>query len=230
MKFRTLLIALAMAVLTTSVGAQDRIAIDKTKLSYAMGYKLGVELKGGADQVDVEQVIQAIRDASSGTDPRYPSEELLGQLREFEMQQREQAIAMIKELAAKNKSESESFLAQNSGKDGIKSLASGIQYRVIDGGNGRTPTLESEVVVHYRSSLVSGREFDSSFARGEPVTFKVNEVIKGWQEVLPMMKAGATWQVFVPSELAYGEQGNPRIRVGPNAALIFDINLVDVKT
>ncbi len=229
MKFK-LTAAVAMLLLAASAGAQDRVTIDKTKLSYAMGYNLGSELRAGADQVDVEQVIQAIRDASSGTDPRYPKEDLYAQLREFELQRREAAVARIKEISDKNKAESEAFLSGNRGKDGIRTLASGIQYRVIETGQGRQPTLESDVTVHYRSSLVSGREFDSSFARGEPVNFKVNQVIKGWQEILPMMKAGGTWQIFVPAELAYGERGNPAIGVGPNAALVFDINLVDVKS
>ena len=225
-----LLISAALLLLAVGAGAQERVSIDKTKLSYAMGYNLGSELKAGADQIDVEQVIQAIRDASSGTDPRYPKEELYTQLQEFELQRREVAVARIKELSDKNKAESEAFLSSNRSKDGIKVLASGIQYRVIESGAGRKPTLESDVTVHYRSSLTNGREFDSSFARGEPVNFKVNQVIKGWQEILPMMQSGATWQIFVPSEMAYGERGNPQIGVGPNAALIFDINLVDVKS
>ena len=118
-----LLISAALLLLAVGAGAQERVSIDKTKLSYAMGYNLGSELKAGADQIDVEQVIQAIRDASSGTDPRYPKEELYTQLQEFELQRREVAVARIKELSDKNKAESEAFLSSNRSKDGIKVLA-----------------------------------------------------------------------------------------------------------
>src|SRR5690606_25050961 len=115
-------------------------------------------------------------------------------------------------------------------KTGIQVLPNGIQYRVIEAGNGRSPTPTSEVSIHYRGSLAaSGLEFDSSFARGQPVTFKVDEVLRGWQEVLPRMKVGDHWQVFLPPEMAYGERGQPPV-IGPNEALAFDIKPIEVKS
>ncbi|MCB1636338.1 MAG: FKBP-type peptidyl-prolyl cis-trans isomerase, partial [Xanthomonadales bacterium] len=118
-------------------------------------------------------------------------------------------------------------LAENRSKKGVVVLPSGIQYRVIDEGNGARPTPTSEVEVHYRGSLVSGFEFDSSFARNQPATFKIDQVLKGWQEVLPLMRVGDQWQVFLPPEMAYGDKG-PR-PIGPNQALIFDIKLISIK-
>ena len=125
--------------------------------------------------------------------------------------------------------ESDKFLADNKSKTGIKVLPSGVQYRVIEEGTGtQHPTVNSEVTVHYRGSLMNGLEFDSSFARGEPVHFKVGDVIKGWQDVLPLMRVGDHWQIFVPAALAYGERGQPP-RIGPNEALVFELKLVDIK-
>jgi len=132
-------------------------------------------------------------------------------------------------IAGENKAKSQKFMADNRLKTGIKALPSGVQYRVIEDGTGTAhPTANSEVTVHYRGSLMNGLEFDSSFARGEPVKFKVGDVIKGWQDVLTQMRVGDHWQIFVPPELAYGERGQPP-RIGPNEALVFELKLVDIK-
>jgi len=140
-----------------------------------------------------------------------------------------QAKGEFDKLAGANKAKSQQFMAENKSKKGIVSLPSGVQYRVIEDGTGsKKPTAQSEVTVHYRGSLANGLEFDSSFARGEPVSFKVNTVIKGWQEALPLMRVGDHWQIFVPPELAYGDRGQPP-RIGPNEALVFEIKLIEVK-
>lgn len=132
-------------------------------------------------------------------------------------------------LASENKTKSDQFLAANKSKKGIVTLPSGVQYRIIEDGTGtRHPTLQSEVTVHYRGSLMNGLEFDSSFARGQPVHFKVGDVIKGWQDVLPLMRVGDHWQIFVPPALAYGDRGQPP-RIGPNEALVFELKLIDIK-
>jgi FKBP-type peptidyl-prolyl cis-trans isomerase FklB len=128
----------------------------------------------------------------------------------------------------KNKAEGEKFLADNKKKEGIKTTASGLQYKVIKDGTGKTPKATDTVSTHYRGTLISGKEFDSSYKRGEPAEFPVNGVIKGWTEALQLMKEGAKWQLFIPSELAYGERGAGQ-DIGPNSTLIFDIELLSVK-
>ena len=138
---------------------------------------------------------------------------------------KEQAEAFAK-LAEENQAAADDFLEKNKGKNGIVVLPSGVQYRIIEEGEGSRPGLEDTVKVHYRGSKINGHEFDSSFARGVPEEFPVNSVLRGWQEVLPLMKTGATWQIFVPPELAFGARGNPP--VGPNEALMFDLKLVEI--
>ncbi len=139
---------------------------------------------------------------------------------------RQEQLEAFQALAAENQAKSEAFLDENKTKTGIVVMPSGVQYRVIDEGTGSRPTMDSKVRVHYRGSKMDGLEFDSSFARGVPEEFTVNAVLKGWQEVLPLMKQGSTWQVFIPPELAFGQRGNPP--VGPNEALMFDLKLVEV--
>ena len=203
-------------------------ATDKNKLSYAIGYELGSDFREKRADIDVNTVIRAIQDAAAGRDPTVPEAEMRANLMAFQNRMREEAVAKLRQLAAENKTKSDRFMAENRSKTGIQTLPNGIQYRVIEAGSGRSPTPSSEVSIHYRGSIAStGFEFDSSFARGEPVTFKVNEVLRGWQEILPRMKTGDHWQVFLPPDMAYGERGQPPI--GPNEALAFDIKLIEVK-
>jgi len=203
-------------------------ATDKNKLSYAIGFELGSDFREKASDIDVNTVIKAIQDASAGRQPTVPEAEMRANLAAFQNRMREEAVGKLRQLAAENKTKSDRFMAENKSKTGIQSLPNGIQYRVIESGTGRNPTASSEVSIHYRGSLAAtGFEFDSSFARGEPVSFKVNEVLRGWQEILPRMKTGDHWQVFLPPEMAYGERGQPPI--GPNEALAFDIKLIEVK-
>ncbi|MEM9300968.1 MAG: FKBP-type peptidyl-prolyl cis-trans isomerase [Pseudomonadota bacterium] len=212
---------------TATVSAQD-LDTDKDKLSYALGYQIGTDFKFRNIDVNMETLIQALRDAVNETDPQVPEQEMALLLKAMQEEMQAEQIEKFRELAEENKRKSEEFLTSNRAKTNVVELPSGVQYRIIDEGDGNRPTLESEVIVHYRSSTMNGLEFDSSFARGEPVTFKVNQVLKGWQEVLPLMKPGALWQVFVPPELAYGLRGQRP--VGPNEALVFDISLVEVKS
>jgi FKBP-type peptidyl-prolyl cis-trans isomerase FklB len=217
------------------VSSKD-ITFDKNKTSYAMGFQLGRDLaarKGTEFELSMEEVLKGVKDAYAGKEPAYAKEDLIKNMTAFEQKMRARQIEAFKKVAEENKKRSEKFLAQNRKKKGIKELPSGVQYRVIEEGSGKHPTADSEVTIHYRGSLIGKdnfdnlREFDSSFIRGVPRTFKVNEVLKGWQEVLPLMKTGAKWQVFIPPELAYGIRGQGPI--GPNEVLVFDINLLDVK-
>jgi len=212
-------------LLTGPAMAQD-LTSDKGKLSYAVGWDIGQDIQRRGAEFDVETVIAAIRDSASGQDPRVPSEEMVAMLTELQQRVRQEQAAAFQKLAEENQAKSEEFLTSNLSKNGIVGLPSGVQYRIIDEGDGSRPGMDSTVKVHYRGSKINGLEFDSSFARGVPEQFTVNSVLKGWQEVLPLMKTGATWQVFVPPELAFGARGNPP--VGPNEALIFDLKLVEI--
>lgn len=224
MRFLIAIVAL-IALAGTPVMAQD-LTSDKGKLSYAVGWDIGKDIERRGAEFDVETLIAAIRDSAAGQEPRVPNEEMVALLTALQQKVRQEQAEAFQKLAEENRVKSEEFLANNRSKNGIVALPSGIQYRIIEEGDGARPTMESTVKVHYRGSKANGLEFDSSFARGVPEQFTVNSVLKGWQEVLPLMKTGSTWQIFVPPELAFGARGNPP--VGPNEALIFDLKLVEI--
>jgi FKBP-type peptidyl-prolyl cis-trans isomerase len=135
----------------------------------------------------------------------------------------------LKELAEKNKKEGAEFLAANKAKDGVKTLPSGLQYKILSEGNGAQPKPNDQITVNYRGTLLDGTEFDNSYKRGAPATLPLTGVIKAWSEAVPLMKTGAKWQLFAPADLAYGEQGAGRV-IGPNSTLIFEIELVGIKS
>jgi FKBP-type peptidyl-prolyl cis-trans isomerase FklB len=215
-----------LAALTVGpVMAQD-VTSEKGKLSYAVGWDIGEDIKRRGAEFDVESIIAAVRDSATGKPSQVSSEEMTALLTALQQKVRQEQAEAFKKLAEENQAKSTEFLAANARKTGVVALPSGVQYRIIDEGDGARPGMESTVKVHYRGSKLSGLEFDSSFARGVPEEFAVNSVLRGWQEVLPLMKTGATWQVFVPPELAFGARGNPP--VGPNEVLTFDLKLVEI--
>lgn len=227
-------IAAALFALSVPVMAQQQeqggppqAPTDPNKLSYSVGYLYGSQLKGMGFEFNLERVTTGMQDAINGAGPAVPEEEMRTALQQMEEKLRSEQMEKFKQIAEQNKKQGEQFLAENADKKGIEVLSSGLQYRVIEEGEGDRPSLDDTVVVHYRGSLPDGLEFDSSFARGTPATFQVKSVIKGWQEALTMMKEGAKWQIFVPPELAYGETGKRPI--GPNQTLVFDLQLVDIK-
>lgn len=237
MKLKLILAGAILSVSSWSVAQEEKITFDKAKTSYAVGYRMGIEFlgrKGSEFELDVEKAIQGIRDAAAKKDPSVSKEDMVLNFQNYEMKMKQKQLEALKKLADENKKRSDNFLVENRKKKGIIELPSGIQYRIIEDGKGTKPTMDSEVTIHYRGSLLGTKdaniyqEFDSSFVRGEPKTFKVNSVLKGWQDVLPMMRPGDKWQVFLPPELAYGVRGQPPV-IGPNEVLIFDINLLDVK-
>ncbi len=224
MRFVLALIIL-IALMTGPVMAQD-VTTDKGKLSYAIGWDIGEDIKRRGAEFDVETIIAAVRDSTVGNDPQVPADEMVAMLTELQKKVRKEQAEAYQKRSDENQAKAEEFLAANISKTGIVALPSGIQYRIIEEGEGARPNMDSTIKVHYRGSKISGLEFDSSFARGVPEEFTVNTVLKGWQVVLPLMKTGATWQIFVPPELAFGPRGNPP--VGPNEALIFDLKLVEI--
>ncbi len=206
--------------------AQDT-ATDKGKLSYAIGYEVGSDFLEKNLDVDLATVIKGIQDGHAKRAPAVDPTAMRDALEKMSAKLKAEAMAKYEALAKENKTKSDQFLAANKLKKGIITLPNGIQYRVIEEGTGKRPLKTSEVSVHYRGSLTSGLEFDSSFARGTPSTFKVDSVLPGWQDVLPLMKVGDNWQIFLPPEHAYGVRGQGPI--GPNETLVFEIKLVDVK-
>lgn len=205
--------------------AQD-VTTEKGKLSYAVGWDIGADIRRRSTEFDVESLIAAIRDIVAEKEPRVTGAEMKTLLTALQEKVRAEQVEQFRKLSEENQAKSEAFLQANLSKTGIVELPSGVQYRIIEEGDGPRPNMDSKVSVHYRGSKLDGREFDSSFARGTPEEFTVNAVLKGWQEVLPLMKQGSTWQIFVPPELAFGARGNPP--VGPNEALMFDLKLVEL--
>jgi len=204
-------------------------AADKPNLSYAIGFQMGDGLVERKIDVDVNAVIRGLQDGFAKRKPTVAEETMRDVLTRMQSQMYTAAKAEFDKLGTENKAKSAKFLAENKGKKGVISLPSGLQYVVIEEGSGsKHPSPTSDVSVHYRGSLINGLEFDSSFARGQPANFKVNEVIKGWSEILPLMRVGDYWRVYVPAELAYGDRGQPP-RIGPNEALVFELKLVDIK-
>lgn len=209
-------------------GEKQDLKDQKDKESYSLGYQFGQNLKAQDVEINLDVYISGIRDSLGGKDSLMSQEETRTTL--SDLQKRIAAVRQkeLKEKAEKNLSESKAFLAENGKKEGIKTLLSGLQYKVLAEGYGKMPKAEDTVTVHYKGTLIDGREFDASYKRGQPATFKVNGVIKGWSEALQLMKEGSKWQLYIPPDLAYGERAmGPQIP--PNSALIFEVELISVK-
>ncbi len=196
---------------------------DKKRFSYIVGMQVGQQIKGDNIDLDEAAFMAAIRDRMTGAKLQINPADIQATLTRIQ-KQREIDIA---KLAKINQAAGQKFLAANKDKAGVKTLPSGVQYKVIKPGTGTSPKESDTVEVNYRGTLIDGTEFDSSYSRGEPASFPVNGVIKGWQEVLQVMKEGAHWQIVVPSELAYGESGSGSA-IGPNATLIFEVELLKI--
>lgn len=218
---------LAAVVLFAGVGqvkAAEGLDTDQKRLSYFLGLQVGQQIKGEGVTLDEAAFQMGFRDMYSGSGSKLSQEEIQGTLTRMQQQRMEEA----KKLSEANKSEGAKFLAANAKKAGVKQTASGLQYKIINPGKGKSPKATDVVEVHYRGTLINGTEFDSSIKRGQPATFPVNGVIQGWQEALPMMKEGAKWQIVVPANLAYGERGAGAM-IGPDATLLFDVELLKIQ-
>jgi FKBP-type peptidyl-prolyl cis-trans isomerase FklB len=222
---------LAFAALAFQVHAENNLQFTNTqdKASYAIGMSIGRDFHDRGLAVNPDPMIAGLKDALTGAEPRLPEQDRKEALTAWQNEQMEKLMAQRKVDGEKNKKEGEKFLAANKAKEGIKCLPDGIQYRVLKEGTGACPKATSTVKTQCRGTLINGTEFFSTYKDKEPATFTVNEVIKGWSEVLPLMKVGSKWQIFVPAELAYGEKGaGPKI--GPNSTLIFEIELVGINS
>ena len=217
-------------LLASELPAQTNSALDPNKVGYSLGFKVGGNWRGNEMQdVQLEAVMQGIRDALAGQSPKFTAEEMNSQLSLFQVLLQERVATQRDLLAERNKTAGERFLADNKRQPGVVALPSGLQYKVIQPGNGPGPALNDKVVVHYRGSLLNGTEFDNSYKRGTPSLIPVGDVMRGWGEALQLMSVGAKWQLFIPSELAYGAGGFPDFKVGPNETLLFDAELIEIR-
>ncbi len=201
---------------------------EKDKESYSIGMSIGKTLKNQSVDVNPDALTQGIKDAISGRETLMTDKEMNEILMSLQKEMAAKQAERLKEVGEKNKKEGETFLAENKKKDGVVTLPSGLQYKVIKKGNGDTPKETDTVTVNYRGTLIDGTEFDSSYRRGQPSTFTLKGIIPGWIEALQLMKVGSKWQLFIPSDLAYGERGAGN-DIGPNATLIFEVELISVK-
>ncbi|HVF71973.1 MAG TPA: FKBP-type peptidyl-prolyl cis-trans isomerase [Chthoniobacterales bacterium] len=219
------------ALSAASLGlAQDKPQLkdQKDKASYSIGYDIGSTFKKQNIELNADALLAGMKEAMAGKEGTLTKEEREKTLETFQKEMMEKQVAASKEAAAKNLAEGEKFLAENKKKEGIKTTASGLQYKVVKEGNGPTPKDTDTVVTNYRGTLIDGTEFDSSYKRNEPATFPVNRVIKGWTEALQLMKVGSKYQLYIPAALGYGERGAGK-DIGPNATLVFDVELLSIK-
>ena len=214
-----------------SAAAVSALKTRKEKFSYALGMNigsgLGTNLKKQSVEVDSNLVAQGVKDSMSGGKTRLTQEEAQAVLTEVQNEVRKQQQEKTQEAAAKNKTEGEAYLVANKSKKDVVTLPSGLQYKILTAGTGPKPTASDSVVCNYRGTLINGTEFDSSYKHGQPATFGVGGVIKGWTEALQLMPVGSKWQLVIPSSLAYGERGPGEI--GPNATLIFEVELLSIE-
>jgi FKBP-type peptidyl-prolyl cis-trans isomerase FklB len=201
------------------------------KVSYGIGLNFGSQLRQngvGVEDVNLKIIVEAMFDAMGKKKHRLTEAQLRAAFEEFGKQMAAKAEAEKKALPAKNRKEGAAYLAANAKKPGVVTTKSGLQYKALKAGTGKTPTTKDSVKAHYRGTLIDGTQFDSSYDRGRPSSFKVTGVIKGWTEALQLMKVGAKWQLVIPSELAYGANP-PGSTIGPDAVLIFEIELVEIE-
>jgi len=225
-----LIAALGILFLASQVSAEENLVLknQKDKVSYIIGMEIGKNFKKQSIDIDPDILTKGIKDAISGGKPLLTEQEIQENMVTFQKEMMAKQEELAKKLGENNKKEGEAFLAENKKKEGVKTLPSGLQYKVTKAGTGKKPKLTDTVTTQYRGTLIDGTEFDSSYRRGQPVSFPVTGVIPGWTEALQLMEEGAKWQLFIPPNLAYGERGAGR-DIGPNATLIFEIELVSIQ-
>lgn len=227
---KNLLIGITLAALATPLFAEDRPVLKDTKdkVSYSIGLDIGTTFKKQKMDINTDLLAAGVKDGVSGANPLLTPDEARTVMMEFSKEMREKSAAANKEAAEKNSKEGEKFLSENKTKPGVKTTSSGLQYIVEKEGSGTPPKETDTVEVNYRGTLIDGTEFDSSYKRGQPASFPVNRVIKGWTEALQLMKPGSKYKLFIPSNLAYGPSGAGG-DIGPNSTLIFEVELLSVK-
>ncbi len=205
---------------------EKEMKTEQEKISYALGYNIGQNLKRDFD-VNLDAFFKGIKESQEGKSS-LSEEEMKQTMTTFQNQMKEKQMAKMKESAGANKTAGEAFLKENKEKEGIVTLESGLQYKVITQGDGEKPKASDTVKCHYKGTTIDGKEFDSSYKRGQPASFKVNGVIKGWTEALQLMSAGSKWMLYIPSDLAYGDRGAGQ-SIAPGSTLIFEVELLGIE-
>ncbi|HTP80225.1 MAG TPA: FKBP-type peptidyl-prolyl cis-trans isomerase [Bacteroidota bacterium] len=218
------LTVLAVIVGALAQGSTPALKTQKEKFSYSVGLDIGRNMVQRAEDIDADVLVRGIRDALSGATPLLTDQQIEETMKQYQAEMMEkQGVA-----AERNKKTGEAFLAENKKKEGVVTLPSGLQYKILKAGSGPKPTAGQSVECNYRGTLIDGKEFDSSYKRGQTITFPLTNVIKGWSEALQLMPVGSKWQLFVPSDLAYGDRGAGN-DIEPGATLIFEVELVSIK-
>jgi FKBP-type peptidyl-prolyl cis-trans isomerase len=225
------ILALGTAFLTIAVAAQDApdLSTQKEKLSYALGMQMGADFRKQDLDLDLATLTKGLVESFNGAKTVLTEEEMRAILTNAKEEYEKKQAALREEKAQVTLREGEKFLAENKSKQGVVTLPTGLQYKVLKQGKGDTPKMHEHVVCNYRAMLLDGTEFDNSAKHNGPSTFPVRGVIKGWEEALLIMPQGSKWQLFVPPQLAYGKAGAPSMKVPPNATLVFELELVAVK-
>lgn len=221
---------LAVVLLAVQANAEETplLKTQKDKINYGIGVSVLRNFKQQGIEVDLDVLIKGMRDAQAGGKLLMTDEELRNTLDAYQAELRQKQAQAMKVAADGNKKEGDAFLAANKKKEGVVTLPSGLQYKILRTGDGKKPTGADAVECNYRGTLINGTEFDSSYRTGKPAAFKVSGVIPGWTEALKLMPVGSKWQLFIPPHLAYGERGAGQV-IGPNATLIFEIELLSIK-
>ncbi len=227
-------VAIMLSIVFLSIGVccsgnrTKELKDQKQRESYSLGYQFGKNLKFQETEIDFDVYMAGLRDALEGREALLTQEEIRSTINNLQKRLAEAQQKFQKEQAEKNLAEGRSFLDENGKKEGVITLKSGLQYLVHSEGSGESPQKSDTVTVHYKGTLINGTEFDSSYSRGQPQSFRVDGVIPGWTEALQLMNEGTKWQLFIPSALAYGERGVPQ-RIPPNSTLIFEIELISIQ-
>jgi FKBP-type peptidyl-prolyl cis-trans isomerase FklB len=227
MKTSFLITAASVALTSLAPAAQTELKDQKDKVSYSIGLDIGTTLKRQLIDVNAELLNKGIQDGLSGNKALLNDEQVKETMAAFQKDMMAKQAAAKKATGEKNAVEGKKFLADNKSKEGVKTTATGMQYKVLKEGTGPVPKATDTVKVNYRGTTIDGTEFDSSYKRGQPASFPVNRVIKGWTEGLQLMKVGSKYQLVIPADLAYGERGAGS-DIGPNATLLFDVELLEI--
>lgn len=227
---RKIILAMGMASVVSLNAAADTVKVlesEEQKVSYSFGLVLGKRMHNDLPDLNVDVFMQGVKDAIQDKAPLLTDEQVGNVLAKFQRDMQQQQMEKVQKAGEENKKVGADFLAKNKNKEGVVTLESGLQYKILKAGKGPQPSGADVVKVHYTGSLINGEVFDSSIERGEPVTFPLNGVIAGWTEALKLMPTGSKWQLYIPSDLAYGVNGNRSI--GPNETLLFDVELISIE-